>query len=103
MARDPEAIQRDIERARDQLGSTLDQLAERASPSNLVESGKQSVRAFFASTKGKIVVGAAGAVAALLVVRRVQLARRDHARKAELQAELQAEIQAEPVWLRLRG
>lgn len=76
MSRDPETIQRDIEQARDALASTLDQLAERASPSRLVDNGKRSVRAFFASPKGKIVLGSAGAIVVLLVVRRIRLASR---------------------------
>lgn len=44
MARDPETIQREIERARTALAESLDELTERASPRRLADSGRQSVQ-----------------------------------------------------------
>ncbi len=71
--RDPETIQREIEHARDALGSTLDQLVERTSPKRLAAVGKASVREFVTSTKGKIIIGGtAAAVTALVVVNRLR-------------------------------
>lgn len=43
MARDPEAIQRDIDRARDALAITLDELGTRANPQRLVDAGRKDV------------------------------------------------------------
>ena len=40
MARDIHDIERDIERTRGQLASTLDELADRTNPSNLADSAK---------------------------------------------------------------
>ena len=40
MARDPDTIQREIERARDALADSLDALGEKASPKRLVDAGK---------------------------------------------------------------
>ncbi|MHA6796354.1 DUF3618 domain-containing protein [Pseudonocardia bannensis] len=45
MARDPETIQREIERTRDALAESLDALTDRAHPKHLVESGRQQVQA----------------------------------------------------------
>ncbi|WP_019203683.1 DUF3618 domain-containing protein [Tsukamurella sp. 1534] len=64
MARDTESIERDIERAREQLAATLDQLGERANPQKLAEQAKTSVVA----TLTKPPVLAAGAAVAALGV-----------------------------------
>ena len=42
MARDPDAIERDIQKARDSLAVTLDELSTKADPKRFVESGKAS-------------------------------------------------------------
>ncbi len=71
--RDPETIQREIEHARESLGSTLDQLVERTSPKRLAAVGRASVIEFVTSTKGKIIIGGtAAAVTALVVVNRLR-------------------------------
>ncbi|MBA3418400.1 MAG: DUF3618 domain-containing protein [Geodermatophilaceae bacterium] len=73
MNRDPETIQREIEHAREELGSTLDQLVERTSPKRLAEVGKASVREFVTSTKGKMIIGGtAAAVTAVVVINRLR-------------------------------
>ena len=64
MARDTESIERDIERAREQLAATLDQLGERADPKKLAAQAQQSV----VSTLTKPPVLAAAAGVALLAV-----------------------------------
>lgn len=71
--RDPATIQREIEQARAELGSTLDQLVVRTSPKRLAARGKASALEFVNSTRGRIIVGgAAAAVVALVVVNRLR-------------------------------
>jgi len=73
VSRDPEIIQREIEQARAELGSTLDQLVVRTSPKTLAAKGKTSAQEFLASTKGRLIVGGtAAAVVALVVVNRLR-------------------------------
>ncbi|GAA2068564.1 DUF3618 domain-containing protein [Williamsia deligens] len=43
MARDPDSIERDIVRAREDLATTLDSLAERANPQRLAQDAKSGV------------------------------------------------------------
>ena len=43
MARDAETIQAEIERARDSLARTVDELTTRANPKRIVEQGKRTV------------------------------------------------------------
>ena len=45
MARDTDRIEREIEAARNQLASTLDELSVRASPKRIAENTKQSLLA----------------------------------------------------------
>lgn len=71
MARDPDEIEREIEKARDALASTLDELGTRASPKRLVESGKSEVRTRLADPKVRYALIAVGAVVVLLVVRKI--------------------------------
>ena len=61
-------IQRDIERSRAALAQAVDQLAYRASPKRL----KDSLREKANSTQGRIVIGVAGGVVALLIVKRIR-------------------------------
>jgi Protein of unknown function (DUF3618) len=68
--RDPDTIKRDIDQAREQLASTVDTLAERANPSRLADDAKAAALRFI---KKPAVVGALiGAVALVLVVRRIR-------------------------------
>lgn len=76
MARSPEAIQREIEQTRDELASTLDRLAERASPKRLAERGRQRAVAAATSPAGLGVLGGVTLLTTLLVVRRVRRHRR---------------------------
>ncbi|MGJ6123228.1 DUF3618 domain-containing protein [Mycolicibacterium sp. Y3] len=68
--RDPETIKRDIDQARDQLASTVDQLAVRANPQRLADDAKARVLAF---VKKPVVIGSVvGTVVVVLVIRRVR-------------------------------
>ena len=69
MARDPETIQREIEKARDALAVTLDQLGEKTSPKRLVDNAKASARSSLDDPKVKYALIGVGVVVGLLVVR----------------------------------
>ncbi|MCZ4522218.1 DUF3618 domain-containing protein [Rhodococcus ruber] len=71
MAKDTDRIEREIEAARNQLASTLDELSVRASPKNIVANTKQSVVAKFNEPAVKFTLLGVGAVVAVLVVRRI--------------------------------
>jgi len=72
VARDTDSIERDIENARNQLASTLDELSVRANPKNLVENTKQTLIAKVNQPNvKKYAMIAAGAVVGLLVLRKV--------------------------------
>ncbi len=71
MARDPETIQREIERSRDALAESLDTLSDRANPKRLVEDGRQSVVAKLSEPKVRYALIAVGVLIALAVVRKV--------------------------------
>ena len=66
--RNADEIQRDIERSRAALAEAVDQLAYRASPKRF----KDALREKANSTQGRIAIGVAGGVIALLIVRRVR-------------------------------
>ncbi|MFD4368087.1 DUF3618 domain-containing protein [Rhodococcus sp. NPDC058521] len=71
MPRDTESIEREIENARNQLASTLDELTVRANPKRLVENTKQTVAAKMNEPAVKYGLIAAGAVVGLLVIRKI--------------------------------
>ncbi|GAB2445447.1 DUF3618 domain-containing protein [Nocardia tengchongensis] len=68
MARDTEAIEREIEAARNRLASTLDELAVRADPQRLADNAKQSLVAKVNEPKIKYSLIGAGVLIATLVV-----------------------------------
>lgn len=70
--RSAEDIQREIEQARVALASSVDQLAYRTSPKNLVAQVKQTLKEKAQTPKGRAVIAGAGVVVVLLVVRRVR-------------------------------
>ena len=71
--RTPAEIQAEIEQARSELASSLDQLAERTSPKRLAEQTKQSLLAKATSPQGKKAIGATvAAVTALIVFSRLR-------------------------------
>nr|WP_296777976.1 DUF3618 domain-containing protein [Rhodococcus sp. (in: high G+C Gram-positive bacteria)] len=71
MARDTDKIEREIEAARNQLASTLDELSVRASPKRIAENTKQSVLAKLNEPPVKFTLIGIGAVVAVLVVRKI--------------------------------
>lgn len=71
MARDPEAIKADIDKARDQLAATVDTLSDRANPQRLAEDAKASVLATLSKPAIKFTILGVGAVVAALVARKV--------------------------------
>ncbi|HZZ96426.1 MAG TPA: DUF3618 domain-containing protein [Jatrophihabitantaceae bacterium] len=70
--RSADDIQREIEQARVSLAHAVDQIAYRTSPKRLSEQAKQSLKDKAQSPQGKAVIGAAGALVVLLIIRRVR-------------------------------
>jgi len=71
VARDTDSIEREIERARDQLAGTLDELSTRANPKRLVAQAKETLRAKFDEPTVRYVVTGVGALAAAVVLRKL--------------------------------
>ena len=71
MARDPDTIQREIEKARNALAESLDVLSERASPKRFVEQGRTSLQHRLADPKIKYGLMALGAIVVLAVLRKL--------------------------------
>ncbi|MDN5582053.1 MAG: DUF3618 domain-containing protein [Corynebacterium sp.] len=72
MARTIDSIQSDIERTRDQLARTLDELSVRAAPKNLADEAKTQASNILAQPKVQLIIGGVvagvGLVVALTVV-----------------------------------
>ncbi len=70
--RDPDTIKQDIDKARDQLASTVDSLAVRANPRRLADDAKARVIGFV--KKPPVVISLAGiaALTVALAVRRIR-------------------------------
>ncbi|MBZ4535750.1 MULTISPECIES: DUF3618 domain-containing protein [Mycobacterium avium complex (MAC)] len=70
--RDPEAIKRDIDVARDQLAATVDSLAERANPRRLADDLKARAAEFV--KKPVVIASLVGisSVVVIVVVRRIR-------------------------------
>ncbi|OSY36563.1 uncharacterized protein DUF3618 [Pseudonocardia autotrophica] len=71
VARDPENIQREIEKTRDALADSLDALADRANPKNLIEGGREQIAEKLADPKIKYTLIAVGALVGLVVIRSI--------------------------------
>lgn len=71
MGRDTEAIERDIENARNQLASTLDELSVRASPKNVMAHTKQTVMEKVNQPNVKYALAAVGVVIGALALRKL--------------------------------
>jgi hypothetical protein len=71
VARDPEAIEREIEQAREALSATLDELTQRAHPKRFVESGKASVQSRLSDPRVRYPLAAVAVLLVLLMVRRL--------------------------------
>jgi Protein of unknown function (DUF3618) len=70
--RDPEAIKRDIDVARDQLATTVDSLAERANPRRLADDLKARVIGFVTKPAVAVSLAGIGSVVLVVVVRRIR-------------------------------
>ena len=70
--RDPDAIKKDIDQARDQLASTVDILAQRANPRRLADNAKARAIAFAKKPAVLATVAALGAFGVVLVVRGIK-------------------------------
>lgn len=70
--RDPDTIKRDIDQARDQLASTVDSLAERANPQRIANDIKSAVLRLVKKPAVAVSLAGAGAVVAVIVIRRIR-------------------------------
>jgi len=69
--RTPDEIQRDIEQARASLASAVDQLAYRTNPRRIIENAKIALVARAQTPQGKAVIGGAGLVLAIVIIRKI--------------------------------
>lgn len=70
--RSADEIQRDIEQARASLAVAVDQLADKTSPKRLADDVKGQLAVRAKSPQGQAILGAAGVVVVLLVIRRIR-------------------------------
>lgn len=70
--RDPDTIKRDIDQARDQLATTVDNLAERANPQRIANDIKAAVVRFVKKPAVTVSLAGIGAVVVVIVVRRIR-------------------------------
>lgn len=85
MARNIDAIQRDIERTRRQLAGTLDQIAERSRPQNLVQDASKGLVDRLKDPRVQMVLGGVAAVVVLGIGLTVRRNRKYHRDLRELQ------------------
>ncbi|MDQ2748786.1 MAG: DUF3618 domain-containing protein [Pseudonocardiales bacterium] len=69
--RSADEIQRDIENARTSLAVAIDQLVYRTNPKRMADNLKQAVKEKAQSPQGKAVIGGAGALFGILLIRRI--------------------------------
>ncbi|MDO4911776.1 MAG: DUF3618 domain-containing protein [Corynebacterium sp.] len=84
MARDINDIERDIERTRKQLASTLDQIADRAKPQNVVNDAKKTISEKLKDPQVRNIVGAVAGVTAGIVIIALASKRRRNRQLREL-------------------
>jgi uncharacterized protein DUF3618 len=70
--RDPDTIKQDIDKARDQLASTVDSLAVRANPRRLADDAKARAIGFVRKPAVAISLAGIAVLAAALAVRRIR-------------------------------
>lgn len=70
--RDPDTIKQEIDRARDQLASTVDSLAVRANPRRLADDAKARAIEFVKKPAVALSLAGIAALAAALAVRRIR-------------------------------
>lgn len=70
--RDPDDIKQEIDKARDQLATTVDALAERANPRRIADDVKAGVVEFVKKPAVAVSLAGIGAVVLVLFVRRIK-------------------------------
>ena len=70
-------IRAEIEQARSQLASSVDQLTDRLAPQRLVSETKANIKQKATSPAGKAVIAGTGVLLTLLVIRNLRKSRRD--------------------------
>ena len=70
--RDPDTIKQDIDKARDQLASTVDSLAVRANPRRLADDAKARAIGFVKKPAVAVSLAGIAALAVALAVRRIR-------------------------------
>lgn len=70
--RDTHTIKQEIDRARDQLASTVDSLAERANPRRIADDVRARVIGFVRKPAVTISLAGFGALAVVLVIRKIK-------------------------------
>jgi hypothetical protein len=70
--RDPDTIKQDIDKARDQLASTVDSLAVRANPRRLADDAKARAIGFVKKPAVAVSLAGIAALAMALAVRRIR-------------------------------
>ena len=71
MARDPDTIQREIERSRDALAGSLDVLTARVNPKKLADDGRQAAAARLADPRIKYALVGVGVLVVAALVRSI--------------------------------
>jgi hypothetical protein len=71
VARDPDTIQREIERSRDALAGSLDVLTARVNPKKLADDGRQAAAAKLADPRIKYALIGAGVLIVAALVRSI--------------------------------
>ena len=85
MARNIDAIQRDIERTRRQLAGTLDQIAERSRPQNLVDDARKGLLERLKDPRVQLILSGVAGVVVLGVGLSIRRSRKYHRDLRELQ------------------
>ncbi len=70
--RDPDTIKQEIDKARNQLASTVDSLAERANPRRIADDAKARVVRFVKQPPVAISLAGLGVLAVVLLFRRIR-------------------------------
>ena len=70
--RNPDDIKQDIDRARDQLASTVDALAQRANPQKLADEVKARAVAFVSKPAVMVTIAGFGTVVLVVVIRKLR-------------------------------
>ncbi len=71
MARDADTIQAEIERARDALAVSIDEITTRGNPKRIVEQAKETALSTWADPRIKAAVIGAGALIGFIIIRRL--------------------------------